>query len=176
MLTHLGVKLVHSEGRSLRVDHEVVDAAKFARVFGDGMNVHFVSTRLKDMPGLIAQGTLDGTVLYSVVMDNFPTASRLIVSVLQTDISLAPIRRRGGEQIDARMWTADKPPRIAVEDPRMVQTFLLRLDVPQDMYKIEGVLGASELYLLYGPYETYLLYDAIIITSCTLQANNREVW
>jgi hypothetical protein len=175
MLTHLGVKLLRGENRCLRLDYEIADAAKFAKAFGEGVKVHFVSARPKDMPGLLAQGTLDGTVTYSVVMDNFPTVARLVVSVPETDISLALISRRG-QQIDPRTWTADKPPRIAAEHPRMVRTYLSSLGVPQDAYKIQRVLGASESYIVNDPCETYLLCDAIVITGSTLQANNLDVW
>ncbi|KAJ5494870.1 hypothetical protein N7463_010957 [Penicillium fimorum] len=81
-LAELGVKLVHPEGRCLRVDHEIVDAAK-----------------PKDIPGLLTQGMLDGTVTYSSVMDNFPTVARLVAFAPDTDISLALIGRCG-QQID----------------------------------------------------------------------------
>jgi phosphoribosylaminoimidazole-succinocarboxamide synthase len=175
MLTYLGVKLVRPEGRSLRVAYQVVDTAKFAKAFGEGVSVHFVSARPKDMPGLLTQGTLDGTVTYSVVMDNFPTVAQPVVSVPQPDISLALISRRG-QQIDPRAWTANNPVRIAAEHPRMVRTYLASIGVPRDTYKIQRVLGASESYLVNDPCETYLLCDAIVITGGTLKANDLDVW
>jgi phosphoribosylaminoimidazole-succinocarboxamide synthase len=174
-LAELGVKLVRPEGRCLRVDYEIVDAAKFAKAFGEGVSVHFLPTRPKDMPGLLAQGMLDGTVTYSSVMDNFPTVARLVASAQDTDISLALISRRG-QQIDPRAWTADKPARIVAEHVRMVRTYLAGLGVPPDTYEIQRVLGSSESYLVNDPRETYLLCDAIIATGGTLQANDLDVW
>jgi hypothetical protein len=58
----------------------------------------------------------------------------------------------------------------------MVRAYLASLGVPQNAYKIQRVLGASESYLVNNPYETYLLYDAIAITGNILHANNLEVW
>ncbi|OAQ60401.1 ATP phosphoribosyltransferase domain-containing protein [Purpureocillium lilacinum] len=174
-LEQLGVKLVRPEGRCLRVDYEIVDAAKFAKVFGEGVSVHFVLTRPKDMPGLLAQGMLDGAVTYSSVMDNFPTVARLVASAPDTDISLALIGRRG-QQIDPRVWTVDNRARIVAEHGRMVRTYLTSLGVPPDTYEIQRVLGSSESYLVNDPRETYLLCDAIISTGTTLQANGLEVW
>ncbi|KAH6639097.1 hypothetical protein C7974DRAFT_330124 [Boeremia exigua] len=175
MLTCLGVKLVRPTGRSLRVNYEIVDAAKFAKAFGEGVSVHFVCARPKDMPGLLTQGALDGTVTYSVVMDNFPTVARPVVSAPQPDISLALIGRRG-QHIDPRAWTADRPARIVAEHPRMVRTYLASIDVPEDTYRIQRVLGASESYLVNDPCETFLLCDAIVISGGTLKANDLEVW
>ncbi|KAL7940309.1 hypothetical protein V8C42DRAFT_363194 [Trichoderma barbatum] len=175
MLTQLGVKLVRPEGRCLRIDYEIVDAAKFAKAFGEGVSVHFVPTRPKDMPGLLAQGMLDGTVTYSSVMDNFPTAARLVASAPDTDISVALIGRRG-QQIDPSAWTADNPARIVAEHVRMVQTYLASLGVPPAVYEIQRVLGSSESYLVNDPRETYLLCDAIISTGSTLKANDLAVW
>lgn len=174
-LAVLGVRLVRPEGRCLRVDYEIVDAAKFAKAFGEGESVHFVPTRPKDMPGLLAQGMLDGTVTYSSVMDNFPTVARLVAYAPDTDISLALISRRG-QQIDPRAWTADKPACIVAEHVRLVRTFLAGLGVPPDSYKIQRVLGSSESYLVNDPRQTYLLCDAIIATGGTLQANDLDVW
>jgi hypothetical protein len=175
MLIHLGVKLLRPEGRYLRVDYEIVDAAKFATAFGEGVSVHFVSARPKDMPGLIGQGTLDGTVTYNVVMDDFPTVAQLVTSLPATDISLALISRRG-QKVDPQAWTADHPARIVAEHPRMVRTYLASLGVSPDTYKIQRVLGASESYLVNDPCKTYLLCDAIVITGSTLEANHLEVW
>ncbi|KAH7345796.1 hypothetical protein BKA66DRAFT_434082 [Pyrenochaeta sp. MPI-SDFR-AT-0127] len=175
MLTQLGVKLLRPEGRCLRLDYEVVDAAQFARAFGEGRRVHFVSVRPKDMPGLLAQGTLDGTVTYSVIMDSYPTVAQLVVSAPATDVSLALISRRG-QRIDPRAWTADNPARIAAEHPRLVRTYLASLNVPQATYSIQRVLGASESYLVNDPCETHLLCDAIVNTGNTLQANDLEAW
>ncbi|KAL3428710.1 hypothetical protein BDV09DRAFT_201325 [Aspergillus tetrazonus] len=174
-LEELGVRLIRPEGRCLRVDYEIVDAAKFAKAFGDGVSVHFVPTRPKDMPGLLAQGMLDGTVTYSSVMDNFPTVARLVASAPDTDISLALIGRRG-QRIDPRAWTADKPARVVAEHVRMVRTYLGGLGVPPDTYEIQRVLGSSESFLVNDPRETYLLCDAIIATGGTLQANDLDVW
>lgn len=175
MLAQLGVQLIRPEGRCLRVDYKIVDAAKFAKAFGEGVNVYFVPTKPKDMPGLLAQGTLDGTVTYSSVIDNFPTVARLVASTPDTSVSLALIGRRG-QQIDPRAWTADKPARIAAEHVRMVRTYLASLAVPPDTYKIQRVLGSSESYLVNDPREIYLLCDAIISTGSTLQANNLDIW
>jgi len=175
MLANLGVKLVRPGGRYLRIDYKVVDAAKFTKAFGEGAKVHFVSARPKDMPGLLAQGALDGAITYSVVMDDFPTVAKLVVSVPAPDISLALISRRG-QQIDPLAWTAEKPARIVAEHPRMVRDHLTSLGVSQDTYKIQRVLGASESYLVNDPCETYLLCDAIVITGGTLQANKLDVW
>ncbi|KAI1827148.1 hypothetical protein F4861DRAFT_494201 [Xylaria intraflava] len=174
-LAQLGVKLIRPEGRCLRVDYEIVDAAKFAKAFGEGVSVHFVPTRPKDMPGLLAQGMLDGTVTYSSVMDNFPTVARLVAAAPDTDISLALIGRRG-QQIDSRAWTADNPARIVAEHVRMVRTYLTSLGVPPDTYEIQHVLGSSESYLVNDPRKTYLLCDAIISTGSTIQANDLDVW
>ncbi|KAG9252267.1 uncharacterized protein F5Z01DRAFT_682750 [Emericellopsis atlantica] len=174
-LAELGVKLIRPEGRCLRVSYEIVDAVQFARAFGEGVCVHFVPTRPKDMPGLLAQGMLDGAVTYSSVMDNFATVARLVASTPDTDISLALICRRG-QQIDPRAWTADRPARIVAEHVRMVRTYLERLGVPPDTYEIQRVLGSSESYLVNDPRETYLLCDAIISTGETIKANDLEVW
>ncbi|KAH4596602.1 hypothetical protein HBI18_205570 [Parastagonospora nodorum] len=89
VLTNLSVKIVRPRGRSLRIDYEVVDAAKFTHAFGEGVKVRFVSARPKDMPGLLVQGALDGTVTYSIVMNDFPTVAKLVVPVPAPDISLA---------------------------------------------------------------------------------------
>ncbi|KAJ8107779.1 hypothetical protein OPT61_g8628 [Boeremia exigua] len=108
-------------------------------------------------------------------MDNFPTVARPVVSVPQPDISLALIGRRG-QHIDPRAWTADHPARIVAEHPRMVRTYLASINVPEDTYRIQRVLGASESYLVNDPCETFLLCDAIVITGGTLKANDLEVW
>ena len=176
-LAELGVRIVRPEGRCLRVEYEIVDAAKFAKAFGEGVSVHLVPTRPKDIPGLLAQGMLDGAVTYSSVMDNFPTVARLVTSVPDADISLALIGRRGQTQhIDPRAWTVDKPARIVAEHVRMVRTYLAGLGVPPDTYEIQRVLGSSESYIVNDPRQTYLLCDAIIATGGTLQANDLDVW
>jgi hypothetical protein len=123
VLANLSVKIVHPGGRYLRIDYKVVDAAKFTKAFGESVKVHFVSARPKDMPGRLAQGALDGTVTCSVVMDDFPTVAKLVVSEPAPDISLALISRRG-QQIHPLAWTAEKPVRIVVEHPRMVRKHL----------------------------------------------------
>jgi hypothetical protein len=174
-LHQFGVKLFRPEGRSLRLNYEVVDQAKFAKAFGEGVKVHFVSARPKDMPGLLAQGNLDGAVAYSAVMDNFPTVARLVASEPATDVSLALISRRG-QQIDPRAWSADKPARIAAEHVRMVRAHLSSLGVPREAYQIQRILGSSESYLVNDPHQTYTLCDAIVCTGNTLQANDLEVW
>lgn len=174
-LAHLGIKLIRPEGRCLRVDYKIVDTAKFAKAFGERVHVHFVSAKPKDMPGLLAQGTLDMAVTYSSVMDNFPTVTHLVASAPDTDIKLALIRRRG-QQINPRAWTADNPARIAAEHVRMVRTYLASIGVPRDTYKIDHVLGSSESYLVNDPRETYLLCDAIVSTGSTLKENNLDVW
>ncbi|KAI9146801.1 ATP phosphoribosyltransferase domain-containing protein [Paramyrothecium foliicola] len=174
-LVQLGVKLIRPKGRRLRIYYEVIDAAKFAKAFGEAMSVHFVPTRPKDMPGLLAQGMLDGAITYSSVMDNFPTGARLVASVPDTDISLALISRRG-QQIDPCQWTPNNPAHIVAEHVPMVRNHLTTLSIPPDTYKIQRVLGSSESYLVNDPHETYLLCDAIIHTGSTLQANNLEVW
>ncbi|CAI7614370.1 unnamed protein product [Penicillium palitans] len=175
MLAELGVKLVRPEGRCLRVDYEIVDVVKFTKAFGEGVSVHFTPTRPKDIPGLLAQGMLNGTVTYSSVMDNFPTVAWLVSSAPDTDISLALIARRG-QKIDPRTWTADKPARIVAEHVRMVRAYLAGLGVPPETYEIQRVLGSSESYLVNDPRETYLLCDAIIATGGTLQANDLDIW
>lgn len=174
-LTQFGIRLIRPEGRCLRLEYELVDAAKFTKAFGEGVSVHFVPTKPKDMPGLLARGTLDAAVTYSSVMDNFPTVARLVASVPDPDISLALIARRS-QQIDPSAWTADKPARIAAEHVRMVQAYLSSLDLEPDTYEIHRVLGSSESYLVNDPHETYLLCDAIVSTGTTLQANNLDVW
>ncbi len=174
-LATLGVKLLRPEGRCLRIGYEVVDAAKFAAAFGEGVRVHFVPTRPKDMPGLLAQGMLDGAVTYSSVMDNFPTVARLVASAPDAGISLALIARRG-QHIDPGAWTADKPARIVAEHVRMVRAYLAGRGVPPETYEIQRVLGSSESYLVNDPRETYLLCDAIIATGGTLEANDLDVW
>ncbi|KAH3944580.1 hypothetical protein HBH98_153290 [Parastagonospora nodorum] len=99
VLENLSVRIVPPRGRSLRIDYEVVDAAKFTQAFGEGVKVHFESARPKGMPGLLVQGALDGTVTYSIVMNDFPTVAKLVVPVPAPDISLALISRCG-QQID----------------------------------------------------------------------------
>ncbi|KDN68887.1 hypothetical protein CSUB01_11458 [Colletotrichum sublineola] len=145
-LARLGVKLVRREGRCLRVDYEIVDAGKFAKAFCEGVSVHFVPTRPKDMPGLLAQGILDGTVTNSSVMENFPTVARLIASVPARHGHFARARRPA------------------------------YLGVQPDTYKIQRVLGSSESYLVNDPRETYLLCNAIISTGSTIQGNDLDVW
>ncbi|KAJ7751978.1 hypothetical protein B0H16DRAFT_1546970 [Mycena metata] len=174
-LEHLGVKLDRPIGRCLRLKHEVVDPAKFARAFGEGVRVHFVPTKPKDIPGLLAQGTLDGAVTYNSVMDNFPTVARLVAATPDPDIYLALISRRGA-RIDTRSWTSDAPARIAAEHVRMVRAHLTCLGVPPEAYEIQRVLGSSESYLVNDPREHYLLCDAVVSTGSTLKENDLDVW
>ncbi|PVH94005.1 hypothetical protein DM02DRAFT_694274 [Periconia macrospinosa] len=174
-LTRLGVQLVRPEGRCLRLGYDIIDPAKFTKAFGEGMSVHFVPTRPKDMPGLIAQGTLDGAVTYSSVMDNFPTVARLAASVPDMDLELALIARDAGA-IDPSTWNRDKPARIVAEHVCMVRTHLEQMGIASEKYEIQPVLGSSESYLVNDPRETYILCDAIVSTGSTLQANNLQVW
>ncbi|EGX93066.1 hypothetical protein CCM_04438 [Cordyceps militaris CM01] len=174
-LAELGIKLLRPTGRCLRITYELVDQAKYTKAFGAGVTVHFVPTRPKDMPGLLAQGMLDGAVTYSSVMDNFPTVARLVASTPDADISLALIRRRG-QAIDPHGWSADRPARIVAEHGRMVRAHLAGLGVSPTTYEIQHVLGSSESYLVNDPRETYLLCDAVIATGGTIQENDLDVW
>ena len=175
LLAGLGVKLVRSEKRCLRLSYEIVDKAKFVKAFGEGVSVYFLPTRPKDMPGLLQRGLLDGAVTYSTVMDNLPSVARLVTSAPDKEISLALISRRG-EKIDPKKWTADKPVRIVAEHVRMVRTYLDGLGIPSDTYEIHRVLGSSESYLVNDPREMYLLCDAIVETGNTLKANDLDIW
>lgn len=173
LINELGIKIIRHDGRSLKVDNEIVDKEKYFRYFGD-KTVSIVTARPKDMLWLLFAKRVDYAVTYETVVKNFPKVYKTIHEVVDPKISLALIKRRG-ENIDIASWSKSNKALIAAEHVCHVAEHFHKMGVPQNAYHLDRITGSSEGFLI-NTNQKYLLCDAVVESGKTIEDNDLEIW
>ncbi|QKF93872.1 phosphoribosyl-ATP pyrophosphatase [Fadolivirus algeromassiliense] len=171
-LNELGLKIIRHDGRSLKLDCEIVDKDKYSKYFGNKVP-SLVTSRPKDMPWLLASGRIDYVITYETVVKNFPKVYKAVNEIIDPTISLALICRKG-MSIDVANWNEDNKVLIAAEHVWHVSEYFHKHAIPQNSYHMDRVIGSSEGFLINT--DKYLLCDAVVESGRTLVENNLEVW
>jgi ATP phosphoribosyltransferase len=132
----------------------------------------FVGVRPKDMPTLLTTEKINAAVTYNTVMDNFPTVSKLVISIPDNDLRLALIHR-AGESVNLNQQGKIL---VAAEHPVHVENYLYDKFKVMDKFTLDRVIGSSETFLVNPTSKKYSLCDALIESGKTLKENELEVW